>query len=99
QDIYKYAYEIGTKLKYDLREGVKFQFEGYYRDYLAYSEYNPEDLEYDLNMVLRMDVKVTKILSIAPFISMRQAHSRGAENHARNDMIGISFVFSDMFKF
>ncbi len=97
--ISKYGLEIGTSAHYELRDGVEFKFNGYYRDYLAYSDYNPNDLEYDLNFSVRMDVHITKILSLSPFYTFRQAKARGAKSYARNSNIGISILYSDLFKF
>lgn len=95
--IEKYGLEAGASAKYNLREGVDFKFDGYYRDYLAYSSYNYNDLSYDLNFTLRMDVNVVKILNVSPFISWRQAKSRGASSYARNTNIGISALYTQVF--
>lgn len=97
--ISKYGLEIGASAHYQLRDGVDFKFKGYYRDYLAYSSYNPNDLEYDLNFLVRMDVRIIKILSLSPFYSFRQAKARGARSYARNSNIGISILYSDIFNF
>lgn len=97
-DISKVAIEIGEVAKFPLREGVNFQVEGYYRVYVHYSDYAYEDFKYDLNLVSRMDVKLNDTLSLAPFISYRYAESRGAGVAGSNFMIGISGVYSDMFK-
>ncbi len=93
----KYGLELAANATFNVREGVSFKFEGYYRDYIAYSSFNPNDLTYDLNFIIRMDVKITDILDIAPFISFRQAKSRGANKYARNTNIGISFSYSELF--
>lgn len=97
--ISKYGLEVGANVHFELREGVNFKFFGYYRDYLAYSGYNPNDLEYDLNFLVRMDVRIIKILSLSPFYSFRQAQARGAKLYARNSNIGISILYSDLFDF
>ncbi len=95
--ISKYGLEVGASTNYELREGVEFKFNGYYRDYLTYSYYNSNDLEYDLNFSIRMDVHITKILSLSPFYTFRQAKARGAKSYARNSNIGISILYSDLF--
>lgn len=98
KDTEKYAWEVGMTADYTLRDGVKFHFDGYYRDYVSYSRFNPEDLEYDLNLTTRMDVKMYNKFSLSPFMSYRQAHSRQAETRGSNFKIGISISYSDLFK-
>lgn len=98
KNISKYALEIGATAEKQLYDGVKFKISGYYRNYLAYSTYNANDLEYDLSLKASMDVKITKILSLAPFVNYRMAEARGADDYANNLAIGISITYSDMFK-
>ncbi len=93
----KSALEVGFRAKYPIREGVSFAGEGYYRDYLSYSEYEGTDLKYDLNVKVRMDVKISKTLMIAPYASYRLAQSREASVKGSNFMIGLSFAYSDIF--
>lgn len=97
KEVSKYGLEVGLTTKYNVREGADFKLEGYARNYVSYSRYNPNDLEYDLNFTLRMDVNIVKKLNISPFISFRQAKSRAARHYARNNMIGISFLYTDLF--
>lgn len=93
----KAAWEIGTRYEYPLREGVKFQLEGYYRHYFSYSQYRGSDLKYDLSVVARMDVKVHKELSLSPFMSYTMAESREAGVAGSNFTIGLSFSYADIF--
>lgn len=93
----KSAWEVGFRAKYPLREGVDFSAEGYYRDYLTFSSYEATDLKYDLNVVGRMDVKISKTLSLAPYVSYRYAKARGASVTGSNFMIGLSFAYADLF--
>lgn len=96
-EVNKFAAEIGTRMEYPLREGVKFQLEGYYRDYISYSEYIGTDLKYDLNVTGRMDVKLFDSISLAPFASYRMAESREAGEVGSNFTIGLSLTYSDLF--
>ena len=95
--ITKYGLEIGTTVAYQWKEDVKVRFEGYFRKYFMYSRYNPNDLEYDLNFKTNLDVNITRILKLSPFISVRQAKSRGAKDYARNVNFGVSILYSDLF--
>lgn len=95
---FKFAGEVGFKAAYPLYEGVEFTFEGYYRDYYAYSEYVGTDLEYDLNLAARMNVKLWKKLKLSPFIAYRLAKDRENKNYASNMQMGISLVFSGLFQ-
>lgn len=95
----KLAWEIGATAKYPLREGVELQFDGYFRDYLTYSEYISTDLKYDLNATGRMNVKLVDKLSLSPFVSYRMAKSREAEDFGSNFTIGLSLSYSDLYNF
>ncbi len=93
----KTAYEIGIRAEYPLREGVKFQLDSYFRDYFVYSRYVGTDFKYEFNLTSRMDVKIHKDLSIAPYISYFEAQSREAPKSGSNFMIGLSFAYSHLF--
>lgn len=94
----KLGLEIGATAQYPLREGVDFKFEGYYRDYLAYSRYEGTDLKYDLNLVGRMDVKIINNFSLSPFVSYRMAESREATKTGSNFNIGLSLSYANVFQ-
>ena len=93
----KTAYEIGIRAEYPLRDGVKFQLDSYFRDYFIYSRYVGTDFKYEFNLTSRMDVKIHKDLSIAPYISYFEAQSREAPVAGSNFMIGLSFAYSHLF--
>lgn len=97
QSIDKSAYEVGLRAEYPLREGVKFQLEGYWRDYIYFSRYQATDFNYEFNLIARMDVKITDIASIAPYVNYFQAKARGAEKEGSNFLIGLSLVYADIF--
>ena len=94
----KSAYEIGWRTEYAQSEQVKFQFEGYFRDYLTYSEYVSTDLKYELSATARMDVKIRNNLSLAPYVQYFQGEARGVGKTGSNFMIGLSLAYSDLFK-
>ena len=99
-DVAKSAAEAGYRIEKDIREGVKFSSDGYYRRYLSYSESKektPEDLRYDLNITARMDVNLYSCLTVGPYVSYRRAHRRGSDVAASNFMIGLSFSYIDLF--
>ena len=93
----KTAYEIGIRAEYPLRDGIKFQLESYFRDYFLYSRYVGTDFKYEFNLTGRMDVKIHKDLSIAPYVSYFEARSREASAAGSNFMIGLSFAYADIF--
>lgn len=96
-DIKKLAYEIGIKAEYPLREGVKFQLESYYRDYVHFSRYEGTDFDYELNVTGRMDVKMTDCVSLAPYLTYFEAKARGAEKKGSNFLVGLSLAYSELF--
>lgn len=96
-NVSKFAGEIGFRIEKEIRDGVKFSTDGYYRRYFSFSEYEPEDLRYDLNVTARMDVKIKSSFSMGPYLSYRKAHARGTSVPASNFMVGLSFSYSDLF--
>lgn len=96
-DIKKAAIEIGATAKFPVRDGVNFEVDGYYRNYVSHSDYIYEDFKYDLNLVGRMNVKITNTLTIAPFTSYRYAESRGAGKAGSNFTIGLSGLYTNIF--
>jgi hypothetical protein len=93
EKVNKSAAEAGWRIDYKLREGVKFSSDGYYRKYLSYSKYVPEDLEYDFSAVARLDTNVWGDLTMGPYVKYRRAHSRQAIDYGANTSIGISFSY------
>lgn len=93
----KTAYEVGIRAEYPLREGVKFQLESYFRDYLVYSRYVGTDFKYEFNLTSRMDVKIKDDLSLAPYISYFEAYAREATAEGSNFVIGLSLSYADIF--
>lgn len=93
----KSAVEIGGRYKYPYSEEVVFGLEGYYRDYLSYSQYVSTDLTYEVSIKAKMDVKVMKKFAISPYISYFQGKARGADKTGSNFMTGLSFSYADLF--
>ena len=89
----KSAYETGWRIEYDIREGVRFTSDGYYRKYLSYSQYVGEDLSYDFLAVARLDTNVWGDLTMGPYVKYRRAHSRQAHDSGSNTSIGVSFSY------
>lgn len=89
----KSAVEAGWRLEYEIREGVKLSTNGYYREYLSYSEYVGTDLERDFNAVARMDTNLWGNFTMGPYVQYRRAKSREADVYGSNFQIGISFSY------
>ena len=89
----KGAAETGWRLEYDVREGVKFSTNGYYREYLTYSAYENTDLKRDFSAELRMDTNLWSSFTMGPYVQYRRAKARDAENYGSNFVIGISFSY------
>ncbi len=93
----KMAWEIGTRLEYPFREGVKFTGTGRYTDYFYYSKYVGTDLEYDLDLTAKMEVDLTETIAFAPYVSYRRGKARGAHRAGDNFTIGLSLKYADLF--
>ncbi len=91
--ISKTAAELGWRLEYQMREGVRLSSNGYYREYLGYSGYEAMDLERDLSAVLRLDTNLWGDLTMGPYVQYRRARARGADVYGSNFIMGISFNY------
>ena len=89
----KSAYEAGWRLEYELRKGVKFTSDGYYRKYVSFSQYVGEDLRDDFSAVARLDTNIWGDFTMGPYVKYRRAHSRAAEHYGANTSIGVSFSY------
>ena len=97
QTISKLAAELGWRLEYQVREGVKLSTHGYYREYLSYSVYEPTDLERDFSAVVRMDTNLWGDLTMGPYVQYRRARARGADVYGSNFIMGVSFNYITSF--
>ena len=93
----KLAAEVGWRLEYQIREGVKLSSNGYYREYLSYSQFVPTDLERDLSAVLRLDTNLWGDLTMGPYVQYRRARARGVDVYGSNFIMGISFNYITSF--
>ncbi|MBQ3944529.1 MAG: hypothetical protein II670_02845 [Alphaproteobacteria bacterium] len=93
EKVNKSAVEAGWRLEYELREGVRFTSDGYYRKYLSFSQYVGEDLKDDFLAVARLDTNIWGDFTMGPYIKYRRAHSRAAEHYGANTSIGVSFSY------
>ena len=89
----KGAVETGWRLEYEVREGVKFSTNGYYREYLTYSAYEDTDLRRDFSADLRLDTNLWNSFTMGPYVQYRRAKSRQADVYGSNFQIGISFNY------
>ena len=97
ETISKLAAEIGWRLEYQVREGVKLSTNGYYREYLSYSVYEATDLERDFSAVLRLDTNLWGDLTMGPYVQYRRARARGVDVYGSNLIMGISFNYITSF--
>lgn len=93
----KLAAELGWRLEYLVREGVKLSTDGYYREYLDYSQYVGTDLDRDLSVVGRLDTNLWGDFTMGPYVQYRLAKAREAERYGSNLIIGISFNYITKF--
>lgn len=93
EKVSKSAFEAGWRVDYDIREGVKFTSDGYYRKYLSYSQYVDQDLRYDFMANVRLDTNLWGDFTFGPYVQYRQIHSRWAEHKGSNTSVGVSFSY------
>jgi len=93
----KFAWELGTRLEYPVREGVKLTATGRYTDYFYYSKHVGTDLEYDMEVTGKFEVDLTDTIAFAPYVSYRRGKARDAHKAGDNFMIGLSLKYADLF--
>lgn len=89
----KSAAEFGWRADYVIRDGVRLSTNGYYREYLSFSEYVGTDLKRDLSAVARMDTNLWGDFTMGPYVQYRRALAREADKYGSNFLIGISFNY------
>ena len=89
----KFAYEIGMLATYPLREGVNFNLDTYFRDYVAYSSYNPKDFEYEFSAKADMMVDIYNGLALGPYIQYFRAQDRGSRKYGSSTIVGVTAAF------
>lgn len=92
------AFEAGFRAEAEVREGVKFVAWSYYRDYQTYSEERINDLDYEVEAELRLDVKLWNNLAVAPFVNYYCASAQHFNCVADNWYTGIQISYSTFFK-
>lgn len=97
EKISKLAAEIGWRLEYQIREGIALSSNGYYREYLSYSQFVGTDLERDFSAVLRLDTNLWGDLTMGPYVQYRRARARGEDVYGSNFIMGISFNYITSF--
>jgi len=93
----KFAWEVGARLEYPLREGVKLTGTARYTDYFHYSRYVATDLTYDFDVTGKFEVNLTDTIAFAPYASYRRGKARGANKAGDNFVIGLSLKYADLF--
>lgn len=89
----KTAGEIGYKFECDIRDGMKFVSDGYYRKFFVYDKYERTDYKYELETNNRIDVAIINGFSFAPFVNYRLAQTRGADKSRSDTTVGISLGY------
>lgn len=93
----KLAVEAGWRAEYEIRDGVKFTSDGYYREYLNYSKYVPTDFHRDLSVNARLDTNLWGNFTFGPYVNYRRALARAAEHYGSNTTVGLSFNYINKF--
>lgn len=96
EDNTKAAYEVGLKSEYPFREGVKFELDTFFRNYLVYSNYEATDFKYELDVTARMMVDLNNNLALGPYIQYLQAKDRGSPKYGSSTIIGVSLAYGGL---
>lgn len=93
-----FAWETGLAAEFPIREGVKASIDGYYRDYISYSEDLYTNLDYEAGINARLDVLVWNNFSVAPVVNYFIAQAKAFRATGQNLFLGISFSWGKMIK-
>lgn len=98
----KVGAELGWRVEYEIRQGVAFRTDGYYREYFGFSTFEGTDLVRDLSLTARLDTNLWGDFTFGPYIQYRLGLDREADkmaNHpyASNMTIGVSFNYITKF--
>ena len=91
--------EVGYQFEYELRDGVKFVSDGYYRRFFEYDKYERTDYEYEAETNNRIDVAIVNGFSFAPFVDYRNAKTRGAKKSRADTTVGIALGYNTSYQF
>lgn len=91
--------EVGYQFEYELRDGVKFVSDGYYRRFFEYDKYERTDYEYEAETNNRIDVAIVNGFSFAPFVDYRNAKTRGAKRSRSDTTVGIALGYNTSYQF
>ena len=97
ETVSKFAMETGWRAEYEIRDGVHFTSDGYYREYLNYSRYVPTDFRRDLSVNVRLDTNLWGDFTFGPYVNYRRALARAAEHYGSNMTVGLSFSYINKF--
>lgn len=96
-DNMKTGAEIGYEFNYPINPITSFVSEGYYRHFFSYSEKEPTDFEYKLELNNRIETKLTGDLYLAPFYNYELAETRGAKSARAQSTFGLSLSYNKSF--
>lgn len=91
--------EVGYQFEYEIRDGVKFVSDGYYRRFFEYDQYERTDYEYEAETNNRIDVAIVNGFSFAPFVDYRNAKTRGAKKSRSDTTVGIALGYNTSYQF
>ena len=97
EPVSKFAVEAGWRAEYEIRDGVKFTSDGYYREYLDYSRYVATDFRRDLSANARLDTNLWGNFTFGPYVNYRRALARAAEHYGSNMTVGLWFNYINKF--
>lgn len=91
---FKAAIETGIRAKTPVTERIGFVYQGFWRQYLGYTQDYSRDLLYSANFNVRLDVGIYRGLALSPYFSASFAKIKGAKRHADNITSGVLLLFS-----
>jgi len=91
--------EVGYQFAYDIREGMKFVSDGFYRHFFVYDQYERTDYKYEAEINNRIDVAIVNGFAFAPFVDYHVAKSRGASKTRSDTTVGISLSYQNGYQF
>ncbi|PAF53589.1 hypothetical protein BKH42_05255 [Helicobacter sp. 13S00482-2] len=95
--IESFGIETGLNVEHKIEDNITFEYQFNFRSYLLNNYPASHNPEYELELNAKLDTKVYKNFSVAPFISFYMLKGRYFKEVGTNVFIGVSISYSQIF--
>lgn len=91
----KGAIETGIRAETPITDYIRLVYQGFYRQYIGFTRFREDDLLFNINLNMRLDVSVYNGFALSPFISARFAQIRSTNTIGSNITAGVALLYSN----